>query len=435
MEFTQANLKDSTRPAERRWLSVLVFSFVTVIDGAEGNLMGSLFPTIRDVMALSLSSLSLLSNINKIISAVLGPLWGIAADRYDRKKILVFVTGIWGFWTIAAGFSQTFSQLLLLTTIAAIGAVASMPIIMSAISDLFADNERGKAMGIFGAASFVLGAISTPLFGLFANVEVWRLGYFLVGGLSVVGGLLIWLVFEDPGRGASEVHIAGPARQTERQHRFRLAEVGRLLHIPTLALLFVQKFMNAGQAIWTFGTVYMVDVYGFTNSEAIILYVPLLVGSILSNVVSGFVGDWVNQRNPRRGRVWALQCGFLGSAVMSYLSTQIDWGSIAGFSIPFFFWGLFASFGTGIDRPMVAAIVPPSLRATGFSLLFNVGDALAAILTISLVGYLGDRFGLQVVFLWTVTAVMFVRVLFWFPFHWSYPRDVAAMHALLERES
>ncbi len=171
----------------RRWSVLFSFAFVTVVDGTESGLINGLFPTIRQVLGLSLIDLSLLTNVNKLVSILFGPLWAMAAYRYNRKRILVFVTGLWGLWTIAVGFSQSFSQLLVLFLIASIGSVASTPIIMSAVSDLFTDKERGEAMGIFGALSVTLAAIITPLFSQFARLEAWRYGYYIVGGMSVYG--------------------------------------------------------------------------------------------------------------------------------------------------------------------------------------------------------------------------------------------------------
>ena len=40
----------------------------------------------------------------------------MAADKFGRKKVLVFVTGIWGIWTALAGLAQNYTQLLILYT-------------------------------------------------------------------------------------------------------------------------------------------------------------------------------------------------------------------------------------------------------------------------------------------------------------------------------
>ena len=412
-----------------RWRNLAAFAFATVVDGSESSLVNGLFPTLRTVMGLSLWHLSLLTNVNKLVSAVLGPFWAMIADRYNRKRILVFVTGLWGFWTIAIGFTQSFESLLALYFIASLGSVASAPIIMSAIADLYPDRLRGRAMGVFGALSVILAALLTPLFSLFARVDSWQYGYYLIGGLSVLGGVLISAVYKDPGRGASEdTHSSQPYLTRAISWRDFL----RLAKISTLVFLFLQKFLNAGLLVVAFGTVYMVDVFGYQNDQAIlIVFLPLLFGNILGNILGGVIGDIANRRYPLTGRIAVLQTAFFCSAVMSFLATQIFWSITAIFYVVYFVWGVFLSFGTGLDRPMIAAITPPELRSAAYGFWMSSGDALSSLVLVTLVGWLGDRYGLRPVFLWLLTGVMTLRVLIWFYPYRTYPQDVAHMRELL----
>jgi MFS family permease len=430
--MTQHASDESAPEVKGRWKNLLAFAFASLVDVTEGNLINTLFPTIRDVMNLSLVNISMLTNVNKVISITLGPLWSMASDRYNRKKILVFVTGIWGFWTITIGLSRNYTQLWILYAIASLGTVASTPIMNSIIADMFPDNERGKAMGAFSALMVVFGVLAIQMIGVFANPREWQYGFYLMGGLSVLSGFIIFRIFHDPGRGASDRIGTGMQDAPEPTAGFKLADLKELVRIPSIPLLFFQKFFYAGQIVWSFGIVYMVDVFGFSNSEAILLYVPLVLGSVTGNVLGGVLGDRFNRLYPHKGRIWLMQINFLFAALMSYLSTQIDWGSKEMFFLPFFLWGISLSFGTGLDRPMIAAVAPPGMRTTVFGLMFSVGDGITSLMFASLAGFLGDRYGLQPVFFWLVTVLMFLRPFFWFLFYKTYPRDVEAVRARIQ---
>jgi len=427
-----AKAPDSPNPAEapkKTWGSLFSFAFATIVDDSEKNLINGLFPTIRQALGLSLIDLSILNNANKIISAVFSPLWAMAADQYQRKNILMLITGLWGFWTIAVGFAQNFNQLITLYIIASLGSVASAPIIMSAVSDLFPDERRGKAMGSFGALSVVLGALATLAFSGFARLELWRYGYYCLGGFSILSGILIGLFFHDPGVGASDPG----SRKRMTASAVSLHDFIQLFHIKTLVLLFAQKLLNAGLLIWSFGAVYMVDVFGYSNQEALLMVaIPLLLGNIVGNLGGGLIGDQVNRRYPHGGRIALMQAAFFGSAVMSYLCMQVDWGSKAIFYLFFTIWGIFLSFGTGIDRPMVAAVTPPALRATAFGIWMSTGDALSSLIIASLAGWLGEKYGLQPVFLWLVTGVLFLRSIVWFSLYRPYPHDLSRVKRQLQ---
>jgi hypothetical protein len=286
-------------------------------------------------------------------------------------------------------------------------------------------------MGAFGAIAVILSVAAVPLVGLFANPEAWHYGFYLIGSFSVISGILIFIFFQDPGRGAAEEEVAGIA-YTPRE--VQPIDFVRLLKIPTLTFLFLQKFFNGGLLIWSFGVVYMVDIYAFDNDEAIIIMiVPLLLGNILGNIFGGVLGDRLNQRFPRSGRIALLQSAFFFSAVMSFLATQISWGTTSGFVSTFFFWGIFLSFGTGLDRPMIAAVTPPELRSTAFGVLMSVGDALASLVLVSITGWAGNLFGLQTAFLVLVSGVMFIRSFIWFIAYIPYSRDIDQMKHFMSK--
>jgi predicted MFS family arabinose efflux permease len=78
---------------------------------------------------------------------------------------------------------------------------------------------------------------------------------------------------------------------------------------------------------------------------------------------------------------------------------------------------------------MVAAVTPPRLRATAFGIWMSSGDALSSLLSVSLAGWLGERYGLQPVFLWLVTGVLFLRSAVWFSLYRPYSQDLARMKA------
>ena len=74
-------------------------------------------------------------------------MWAIAADRFGRKRILLIGHRGLGLWTIATGFAQTWTMLLILYAIALIGTVASEPILNGLLGSLYRSSERGKAFG------------------------------------------------------------------------------------------------------------------------------------------------------------------------------------------------------------------------------------------------------------------------------------------------
>jgi len=147
-----------------RWKSSFALSFASMMDNNEGtSFITALFPIIRVQLGMTLGALGWMAALPKIISVFFGPFWAGVSRKYNRKKVLIFVTGIWGLWAFVIGFAQTLTQLFVLVIILLIGAVASMPIMQELLMDLFGDDERGKAVSIvYGLAGMVM----LPLFAV-----------------------------------------------------------------------------------------------------------------------------------------------------------------------------------------------------------------------------------------------------------------------------
>lgn len=423
-----------------RWLTVGVLSVLQMVENSEGGLVNSLFPVIRADLGLTLGALGILTSVSRFARMLLGPTWAMLGDRFGRKLILV-VTALWGVWMVVAGFAQSYPQLLVLYAIGVLGTVAGEPIANGLVSDLFKPNERGKVYGamrsVTGAASILL----TPLLGQLAGIpgnQGWRIGMYIMGGLGIAGGILTWLFVSDPRKAggiAATATADEPAPAAGKEERFRLADVPRLLAIPTVALLAVQLIFITSLVLFAFQVTFLVDVRKYTTQEATILTSVFFLGFTISSLVGGFLGDWFSRRNPRTGRITLMQLYLVAFAVMSFLAMQVDWGSRA---VEYGIWLLFGLFGSigfsGCVLPMVSNVVLPQYRSTAFALLFSfVQGALAAFFSIFL-GELAQSFGLRPVMLWLVTIPYAINALFWFVFYKTYPRDQERLQRELAAE-
>ena len=227
-----------------RWTNVYLLSFAGLVDGVEGGILGILFPLMRSALGLATSSLGFIAALGKLIGAIAGPLWGVVGDQYNRKPILVFATGIWGIWTVALGFAQNYTQLLILIAIGAIGSSATTPITNSVLSDLFPDSTRGWAKGVWAGITGILGLIAIVMIGQFGGGEDgWRYAYYIAGGLSIFSGLLIFLFYKEPVRGKTDAGMGDVAEKAADAYSFSLDQAKTLFKIPSFSLMLVDKFL------------------------------------------------------------------------------------------------------------------------------------------------------------------------------------------------
>jgi MFS family permease len=405
-------------------------AFAFVVDNTEGGLINTLFPVIRAALGLDLGALGLLTSISRFARMLFGPVWAMVADRFGRKRILVVVTGVWGIWTALAGLSQDFTQLLILYSIGVIGTVASEPIANGLLADLFEEHERGRAYGAIRTIATFTGLFITPVIGQLANVtDGWRIGMYIMGGMSILSGILILLFVKEPKR---KTLIADDPEVG----RFNLRDAAKLFKTPTILLLAGMLPFVTSLVLFAFFVTYYVDVRGWTTPEAAILYTVFMAGFTLSSLLGGLLGDWFDTRFGPNGRIMLMQLYLAAFAVMSFLAMQIDWGHGIALYIVLFLFGLIGSIGfSGVVLPMVSAVVPPQLSATAFALLFALIQGLISALMSLALGYAAQAWGLQNVMFWLITVPYAINTLYWFLFYRVYPKDVAAQQARMAAQS
>lgn len=115
------------------------------------------------------------------------------ADRFDRKKLLLFFYTGFIVGTIFCGISTTYFELVAARILTGLFGGVIGSISLAIITDLFSLQQRGRVMGFvqmgFGASQ-VLGV---PIGLYVANLWDWEAPFFLVAAISVIIAALIFL--------------------------------------------------------------------------------------------------------------------------------------------------------------------------------------------------------------------------------------------------
>jgi len=417
---------------EGRWKSAFSLAFANMMDNNEGTgFITAMFPLIREQLGMTLGMLGWMAALPKIMAVFFGPFWASVSRKYNRKNILIFVTGIWGLWAIAIGMAQNVNQLVIFVIISLIGASASQPLMQELLMDLFGDDERGKAVSIvFGTAAIVM----IPLLGLNAWLagmdSGWRYGFYGAGVVSALSGLLIWIFLEDPGRGASDMQNQDSEQIRKEDYGLvKWSEIVELFKVKTFVLMLGQRVLSGHLLMMSFGVVYMTDVLHFDLQTANLMMMPLMMGALIGMFAFGFIGDWIHRKYPKFGRIATIQ--FLQGMyfVLAFLGTQLLYDNIAIYGVIFFFMGFFASSNMAVNRPIVASVVKPELRGTAYALFVSVFESIAWGIYNVAAGKMGESIGLKPVFLVVLVGIMFINTLFITLIYKPYARETKALQA------
>jgi len=435
MATIDKDIKISSQKKKERRRTLFALSFGYFIDQGESQAMSVLFPTLQSIWGLSYSNLGVISTVRNLLQSLSSPFWGYLSDRVSRKTVILFGTGIWGLWTAAVGLTQNFGQLLVIRAISGIGLGCLMPATFSIMSDTFPPKDRGKALGTLEAIGVLGIVIATVGLGFLATPTLWRWGYFLLGGFSVLSGLMVWFLVKEPIRGEAEPELAGKiTREDEQKFRLKFSDLPKVLKIPTIWVAIGQGL--AGSMPWvvmgSFLITWLVNERNIPSETATIVFAGVVLGTVFSNVLGGFIGDWAEKINPKYGRTFIGQISVISGIPLTYiLFTQTENWSLVALIVLCFFTALLISWpGKGAKEPMMQGVVPPELRATAFSMTTFIESGFAAIAGV-VAGKLADNMGFTEAMIWTVPFPWIICALLFSLFYFTYPKDSEKLRNLM----
>ena len=439
MEEKQETAAVAPSVKRAKWKTLLALSLGYFVDQGEGQAMSIFSPVLRQLWGLSFKNLSWITFIRSLLQSMSSPFWGYLADRYSRKKVLFWGTGFWGIWTIIVGLTQNFSQLLAVRVISGIGLGCLMPATFSIMADTFAPKIRVRMLGILEAVGVFGIIIFTVGLGQLATPEMWRYGFVILGIASIISGVVILLFVDEPLRGESEPEMRGQLTlEDSKKYQAQISDIKKVLGIPTIRVAILQGL--AGSMPWVvmgaFLILWLVEERGLSTQVAPLVFGAMIVGTAISNVIGGIIGDWADKKSPKYGRTIIGQISVaIGIPFTLFLFLKTASWDILPLTVLCFITALFISWpGKGSKEPMMSAVVPPELRSTAFAMTTFIESGFAAIVALFF-GIIADRINLHTAMLWTVPFPWIICAILYSGFYLTYPKDLAKNRKLLEERA
>ncbi|HMB99111.1 MAG TPA: MFS transporter [Balneolaceae bacterium] len=136
------------------------------------------FPTIARSLDVTSAQIGLLITFFTLPGIIFTPIFGILADRYNRKVILVPSLFLFGIAGTACAFATSFDQLLLFRAFQGVGSAALGVLNLTLIGDLYSGNRRASVMGYNGSV-LSIGTAMYPAIGGALAVLGWHYPFFL----------------------------------------------------------------------------------------------------------------------------------------------------------------------------------------------------------------------------------------------------------------
>lgn len=164
--------------------------FAVIIDFM---LMAPLGAMIMPALSMSTRQFGLVVSAYAFSAGLSGLLTAGFADRFDRKKLLLFFYSGFVIGTLWCGLAASFETLLLARVVTGIFAGVIGSIVLAIAADLFAPQSRGRVMGVIQTAFAASQVLGLPVGLYLANHWGWHAPFLLLAAMGAVGGLVILL--------------------------------------------------------------------------------------------------------------------------------------------------------------------------------------------------------------------------------------------------
>ncbi|WP_090080600.1 MFS transporter [Lentibacillus persicus] len=290
-------------------------------------------PFYAEELGASPTELGLLMAVYSLMQFIFAPMWGRISDKVGRKPVIM--AGIFGlslsFFMLA--LAETLLMLFIARVIGGFLSAANMPTVMAYIADITTDEDRGKGMGIVGAATG-LGFIFGPAVGgVFTNINL-EAPFYIAGTLSFMTLILVFVILKE------SIHLSEHKAGAKKASTW-----GALLRDPLAMLYFLQFFISLSlsglEATFAY---FAAEKAGL---DAVTLGYIFMIMGLASAAVQGSMGTLTK----KFGEPLVIQGGIAVSAIGFGLILFIQ-----NFATAAVFLAVFGV-GNGVIRPSVSSLL------------------------------------------------------------------------------
>jgi predicted MFS family arabinose efflux permease len=208
------------------------------------------------------------------------------ADRFDRKKMLLFFYSGFVLGTLLCGIAPSYAFLLMARMVTGLFGGVIGSISFAIIADLFPFEARGRVMGVVMSAFAASQVLGIPVGLYLSNTLGWHAPFLMIAGVSVAVGVVIFTQLRP-----IDEHLKKPSQRNAVRHL--LSTVARSRYqwgFASTMLLAIGGFM-----LMPFGSAFAVHNLGIPLGKLPMVYMATGLASIVAGPVMGKVSDAVGK--------------------------------------------------------------------------------------------------------------------------------------------
>ena len=260
------------------------------------------------ILKISPSQFGWVVSVYAFSAGIAGILAAGFADKFDRKKMLLFFYCGFILGTLFCGIAPDYHFLLLARMVTGVFGGVLFSVNMAIVADLFPLEKRGRVMGFVQMSFAVSQVLGIPVGLYFAGTFGWHMPFLMIVGVGIPVGLVVlrWLKPIDS-------HLKERAAQQPLVHLLRTASQKRYLRaFATTALLSTGGFL-----LMPYSSTFLVRNVGIDEKLLPIVFV-------VAGFVGLFTGPLIGKLSDRVGKFRMFIAGSLLASLMVPIFTHLS---------------------------------------------------------------------------------------------------------------
>ncbi|GGC64502.1 MFS transporter [Undibacterium terreum] len=267
-------------PYQKLVVGMLAFlQFAVILDFM---LMSPLGAIIMPALSIEPSQFGLIVSAYAFSAGISGLLAAGFADRYDRKKILLFFYTGFILGTVWCGLATSFESLLLARIVTGLFGGVIGSVVLAISTDLFPVQMRGRVMGLIQTAFAASQVLGLPASLYLSSHWDWHMPFLVMAGIGLVGGLFVAWKMEPV-----NAHLGIPQERSPWMHLLHtLTDTRYIVAFAAVALLTTGGFM-----LMPFSSAFVVNNLGISLHELPTVYLVTGLCTIVFGPLIGRAAD------------------------------------------------------------------------------------------------------------------------------------------------
>ncbi|KAA3625812.1 MAG: MFS transporter [Bacteroidetes bacterium] len=253
--------KPKFTPYQFLLVAIITLVFLTIV--LDFMLMSALSAILLPKLEITTKQFGLLVSAYPISAGITAILLSGYADKFDRKKLLLFFYSGFLLGVLFCSIAPSFQALVVARIITGIFGGVIGPICFAIVTDLFETTQRGRAMGILQMASAGSQIFGLPLALYLASELDWHVAFGLILFLGIIAVFLVFWKIRPVDK-----HLQIPAKANPLHHSLKIISNRNYL------LVFLNNtFLVSGDIIlMTFSSAFCTNNLGVDLGDLPLLY-------------------------------------------------------------------------------------------------------------------------------------------------------------------